>query len=97
MKHKSPLPRVDKKRRLVCVYSPHLGMFDLYSINKKGLVNKSVAHQWAFTDDVKDAFRKFTVPFAKFRAIPKVSVRKFRTWHSYVEGVWFAANNNDLG
>lgn len=86
------MPRVDKKRKLVCVYCPPITMFQVLAVTNKGKVSKGIAPQWAFTTDVREAFRKFTVPFAKFRAVPGVDKGMCKTWNEYAEAVWAAAN-----
>lgn len=89
---REPLPRVDLKRKLVCVYSKSLGSFEVYAITQRGLVSKMFAPEISYKPTVEEAFRTFSVPFAGFRAIPAVDKKGFQTWNGYVEGVWAAAN-----
>lgn len=91
---RAPMPRVNIKRKMVCVYSTHLEMFDLVAITNKGKVSKMFARQTAFTIDIHEAFRKFTVPFAGFKAIPAIDKEKCKSWNHYIETVWAAANKS---
>lgn len=86
------MPRVSKKRKLVCVYSVQLNMYEVRAITNKGKVSKSFAPQVAFTDDIHEAFRTFTVPFAGFKAVPRIDKYKCGSWNEYIERVWSAAN-----
>lgn len=88
---KQPMPRVDRKRKLVCVYSTQLGMFEIRMVTNKGKVSKMFNPQTAFTDDVRNAFKRFTVPFAGFKAVPSVNKAKCRSWNEYIETVWQSA------
>lgn len=90
--NRSPLPRVDKKRKLVYVYCASLKMHEVRMITNKGVVSKMFAPQTSFADDIRDAFRSFTVPFAAFRSVPRVDKRKANSWNGYIEMVWRAAN-----
>lgn len=89
---RTPMPRVHKKRKLVCVYSYSLNMFEVRQITNKGLVSKKFDPQVAFTDDIHEAFQNFTVPFSGFRTVPRIDKYKFRSWNEYIQGVWAAAN-----
>lgn len=90
---RTPLPRVDRKRKLVCAYSTSLNMFEVRKVTSRGIVSKMFAPQKAFTDDIREAFRRFEgIPFAGFRSVPKVNKRKCTSWNAYIEAVWAAAN-----
>lgn len=82
------MPRVDRKRKLVCVYSTELKMFEVRMITNKGLVSKMFAPEVAFTDDIREAFRRFSVPLAGFRAVANIHKEKYRSWNEYIQGVW---------
>ncbi len=90
--NKAPMPRVDKKRKLVCVFSTQLRMFEVRMITNKGMVSKKFDPQTAFTDDVHIAFRRFSVPFAGFKSVPRVDKAKCKSWNEYIETVWRMAN-----
>lgn len=90
--NKTPMPRVDKKRKLVCVYSTTLKMFEVRMITNKGKVSKMFNPEVAFTDDIRNAFRRFTVPFAGFKSVPAVNKMKCTSWNDYIETVWRTAN-----
>lgn len=87
-----PMPRADKKRKLVCVYSTQLNMYEVRMITNKGKVAKTFAPQVAFTQDIRVAFRRFTVPLAGFRSVPDVHKEECRSWNDYIETVWRKAN-----
>lgn len=87
------MPRVDKGRKLVCVYSSKLGMFEIRMITSKGRVSKMFAPQVAFTEDIREAFKRFTVPFARFRAVPGVEKSACKSWNGYIEAVWQRATS----
>lgn len=90
---KNPLPRINKKLKMVCLYHSILKMFEVFTITDKGLVSRAIAPQSHFTDDVQEAFRHFQdVPFAGFKSVKGVDVTKYRTWNEYAEGVWTEAN-----
>ena len=84
--------RIHKTKRLVCVYHNSLGMFEVYKINRNGRVNKKVAVQFSFTDDVHEAFRNMTYPFAGFKTVSKAHELKAKTWYEYIEMVWALGN-----
>ena len=86
------MQRVHKAKRLVCVYHKGLGVFEVYKIKKNGTVNKKVAVQFSFAEDVNEAFRKMTYPFAGFRTVPKANELTAETWHGFVEEVWALGN-----
>lgn len=85
-------PRVDKKKRLVCVHHDSLGMFEVYKINKKGKINKRIAPEFAFADDVDAAFRKMSYPRAGFRTVAGMQNASASSWIEYVELIWREAN-----
>jgi len=89
MKHK---PRIHKKKRLVCVHHESLGVFEVYKIKMNGTVNKKVAPEFSFAEDVQEAFRNMAYPFAGFKVVPKSKTIKAETWIVYVEGVWKLGN-----
>lgn len=89
---RTPMPRVNKKYKLVCVYSTSLNMFEVVAITNKGKVSKMFAPQVAFTDDVHVAFKNFTVPFSGFKTVPAIRKDKCRSWNGYIETIWAAAN-----
>lgn len=90
-KKRTPLPRVDQRRKLVMVYSTSLNMFEVNQITNKGLVSKAFAPQIAITDDIHQAFKRFTVPAAGFKAVPGVDKSLFKTWNEFIQGVWAKA------
>lgn len=91
--YKLPMPRVDKKRKLVCVYSSQLCMFEIRMITAKGKVSKMFAPEVAFTAEIRAAFRRFTVPFAQFRAVAGVQKSDYKSWNAYIEGIWRRATS----
>jgi len=88
------MPRVDRKRKLVCVFSTELQCFEVRQITNKGLVSKVFNPQVFFTTDIKEAFRHFTVPFAKFRSVAGVDKNRYRSWNEYIQGVWAKSNKD---
>jgi hypothetical protein len=92
MTKRIPIPRVDLKRKLVCVYSTQLSMFEVCQMTNKGTVSKMFKPQVAFTDDVHKAFKRFTVPFARFRIVAGVKRDQCKTWNEWIERVWQKAN-----
>lgn len=94
---RTPLPRVDLKRKLVCVFSTGLQMFEVCSITNKGHVSKVFNPEVAFTTDINAAFGRFSVPFAGFRAVPGVDKTTFGSWNSWIEGIWAKANPKPEG
>lgn len=91
MKH--PLPRIDKKRKQVCLYNPVIEMFQILHITDKGLVNKRIAFQYCFTNDVREAFRKFEGCFyASTRSVSGLKSKDYKTWNEYAEAVWIQGN-----
>jgi len=51
-----------------------------------------VAPEFSFAEDVQEAFRNMTYPFAGFKVVPKSKTIKAETWIGYVEGVWKLGN-----
>lgn len=87
--------RVDRKRRLVCVYNHALGCFSVYKINKNGTVNQRIAPEIRFTDDVDEAFRTMPYPRAGFKTVSGVFADKYDSWNEFIEGVWRARETNE--
>ena len=86
-------PRVHKTKRLVCVHHPSLEMFEVYKINKNGTVNKRVAPEFAYSNDVDEAFRKMSYARAGFMTVPGLKCPKtVTTWTGWVEYIWQQAN-----
>ena len=88
---RTPLPRVNKKRQLVYVYCNQLQMHEVRAITNKGRVSKMFAPQTSFKQDIREAFRHFTVPFAGFRAVPRINKYQYKSWNEYIEAVWATA------
>jgi hypothetical protein len=80
--------RVDKKRRLVCIFNHSLCCLSVYKINKNGTVNKRVAPEIRFTDDVDEAFRTMPYPRAGFKTVPGVYSFDYDSWNEFIEAVW---------
>jgi hypothetical protein len=86
-------PRVDIKRKLVCVHHSSLNMFEVYKMTNKGLVNKRISPEFSYTDDVDEAFRNMSYPRAQFKTVSGLKPPKeIDTWHKWVEYVWQQAN-----
>lgn len=85
---RTPMPRVNKKHKLVYVYSTSLQMHEVRQITNKGVVSKMFAPQVSFAADIRDAFRTFTIPFAGFKAVPRIDKDKCKSWNDYIETVW---------
>lgn len=90
-------PRVHRKRKIVCLYSPNLNMFEILHITDKGLVSRKIATQSCFTDDIKHAFRQFNgIPLTGFRIVTGIDIRSYNTWNEYAEAVWQKTNKKLL-
>lgn len=91
---RQPLPRAELKRKLVCVYSTELQMFEVRAITNKGKVSKQFAPITAFTQDVTKAFQRFRlagIPFAGFRTVGGVKKEECGSWNEFIEAVWLKA------
>lgn len=84
----SNTPRVSLKKRLVSVFHRKLGFFEVYSITNKGKVNKIIDPVIAFTDDEKEAFKKFNISLNSFKKIYGLNIYSCKTWAEYVETAW---------
>ena len=84
-------PRVDKKRRLVCVHHRQLGCFEVYRINLNNTVNKSEHPVTTFAADWHEAIKKMPYPKAGFKTVKGMSKPKAKDWRGYIKEVWDAS------
>jgi hypothetical protein len=84
-------PRVNKKKRLVCVHWHTLGMFEIVKINNKGTINKNYSSRTSFDPDMKTAFKKMGVPINGFKTVTgarKILEAIKGKWEDYPAALW---------
>ena len=81
-------PRVNRKKRLVLVFSQTLEAWSLHKINLNQGVNRHWLTKYAFIQDSDKALEQMETPKNGFNTVTGWKRPKVNNWDQLVEAIW---------